>query len=142
MDFTNMITINAPREKVFNYLANFENIPKWNYAIERVIKTSTGATHVGSTFTQYRSLPRPAEEQIQITQFTPYASLAIDGHFGPFRGRTNYTLQAINKHQTLLINTVKLQGSGILMPISKLIGLRVKSAVAKNLQVLKGLIEA
>ena len=32
--FENTVTIQRPAEEVFAFLADFENIPKWNYAIE------------------------------------------------------------------------------------------------------------
>ena len=32
--FTNTVTIQKPAEEVFAFLADFENIPMWNHAIE------------------------------------------------------------------------------------------------------------
>jgi len=33
MDFANTVTIERPEQEVFAFLADFENVPKWNYAI-------------------------------------------------------------------------------------------------------------
>ena len=38
--FQNTVTIRRPIEDVFGYLADFENIPAWNYAILQTGKTS------------------------------------------------------------------------------------------------------
>ena len=40
--FENTVTIHRPGEEVFVFLADFENIPAWNYAIEDPSKTSAG----------------------------------------------------------------------------------------------------
>ena len=45
--FENTVTIQRPAEEVFAFLADFENIPKWNYAIEETSKTSAGPVGVG-----------------------------------------------------------------------------------------------
>ncbi|HEX9122390.1 MAG TPA: SRPBCC family protein, partial [Actinomycetota bacterium] len=38
--FTNVVTINRPAHDVFAFLADFENVPKWNYAITETRKSS------------------------------------------------------------------------------------------------------
>jgi uncharacterized membrane protein len=40
--FQNTVTIHRPADEVFAFLADFENIPIWNYAIEETSKTSAG----------------------------------------------------------------------------------------------------
>lgn len=40
--FENTVTIQKPAEEVFAFLADLENIPAWNYAIEDTSKTSAG----------------------------------------------------------------------------------------------------
>ena len=42
MQFTNTITIIRRPAEVFAYLAHFENLPRWNYAISDTRKTSSG----------------------------------------------------------------------------------------------------
>lgn len=49
MEFANTITIERPAEDVFRFLADFENVPRWNYAIVETHKTSQGAVGVGAT---------------------------------------------------------------------------------------------
>ena len=40
--FENTVTIQRPAGEVFAFLADFENIPKWNYAIEDTTKFPPG----------------------------------------------------------------------------------------------------
>jgi len=62
MDFTIDVSINRSVSEVFLYLADFENVPKWNYAITRTHKTSESPVGVGTTYAQSRSIPRPARK--------------------------------------------------------------------------------
>ena len=55
----------------------FENIPRWNYAIQRTVKTSPGPVGVGTTYRQTRTIPRPIEEELVITVYEPDRLLAI-----------------------------------------------------------------
>jgi uncharacterized membrane protein len=45
--FQNTVTIHRPADEVFAFLADFENIPIWNYAIEETSKTSAGPSGWG-----------------------------------------------------------------------------------------------
>ena len=57
MRFTNTITIDRPRDEVFAFLADLENLPRWNYAISRTRKVSAGPVALGSRFHQVRTVP-------------------------------------------------------------------------------------
>jgi len=59
--FQNTVTIRRPVRDVFAFLADFENIPKWNYAIVKTEKTSPGPVGVGTTYRQLRSIPARSE---------------------------------------------------------------------------------
>jgi uncharacterized protein YndB with AHSA1/START domain len=62
MKFTNTITINRQPAAVFRFLAHFENVPRWNYAISETRKITGGPVGVGSRYQQTRTLPTPSEE--------------------------------------------------------------------------------
>ncbi|MGW1177360.1 SRPBCC family protein [Kitasatospora sp. NPDC002543] len=49
MRFENTLTIHAPVGEVFAYLARPENLPRWNYALDRTEQTSPGPIGVGTT---------------------------------------------------------------------------------------------
>ena len=58
--FENTVTIRRPIEEVFGFLADFENVPKWNYAIVETHKVSQGPVGVGTIYQQVRSVPSRA----------------------------------------------------------------------------------
>jgi uncharacterized membrane protein len=46
--FQNTVTIARPAQEVFAFLADFGNIPAWNYAIMRTVQTSPGPAGAGA----------------------------------------------------------------------------------------------
>jgi Polyketide cyclase / dehydrase and lipid transport len=64
--FTNVVEINRPAHEVFAFLANLENVPRWNYAITETRKTSPGEVGVGTTYEQTRSIPTPSREHLTL----------------------------------------------------------------------------
>ena len=140
MKFDNVVTINRPPAEVFAYLAQFENIPKWNYAIAETQKVTSEPVGVGARFRQLRTLPSRSEEEFEVVEFEPDRRLSIDGDLGPFHGRLTYDLDGAGG-TTTLTNTVDLQASGPLSLVANLASRRVQAAVAANLGVLKELLE-
>jgi uncharacterized protein YndB with AHSA1/START domain len=139
--FQNTLTIQRPVEDVFAFLADFENLPSWNYAIVETEKTSPGPVGVGTTYRQLRSIPSKSEEGFQVTVFEPTSRLEIHGDIGPFTATISYLLAPTNDG-TRLTNVVDLQpASGPLRLLAPLAASRVKTAVAANLDTLKQLLE-
>jgi uncharacterized protein YndB with AHSA1/START domain len=141
MEFTNTITINRGTDVVFAYLADFSNVPRWNYAISETRKTSDGPVGVGSRYRQTRTLPGRSEETFEVTSFDPGRRLAIRGGLGPFHSEVVYVLTPA-EGGTTVTNTMNLQATGPLRLVAPLAAARVKSAVAGNLAALKQLLEA
>lgn len=141
MQFDNTLTINAPADEVFAYLARPQNLPHWNYALDHTEQTSPGPIGVGTTYRQTRTLPRPAEEHFRITEYDPPNLLTMDGDFGPFTGAATYRLTPLDQHTTRLVNTFHLTATGALKAVATIAGPQVKHAVAKNLNVLKNILE-
>ena len=140
MDFANTVTIRRSREDVFAYLAEFENLPEWNYALSTTRRTSSGPVGVGAQYTQTREIPRHAVETFEVVQFEPVERLAIRGTLGPFLAESSYLLEAADG-ATVLTNSMQLQPAGAMRLVAGLAGSGVKQAVAANLGVLKELLE-
>ncbi|MFI5897354.1 SRPBCC family protein [Actinoplanes sp. NPDC051513] len=140
MKFTNTITIDRELAEVFGFLADFENVPRWNYAISDTRKISDGAVGVGSRFRQTRTLPARSEETFEVTEFERDHRLSIRGALGPFHSEVTYLLVPAGSG-TVLTNTMKLQPSGPMRLVAPLAASGIKSAVAANLGVLKQLLE-
>ena len=84
--FENTVTIQRPAGEVFAFLADFENIPRWNYAIEETSKASAGPTGVGTRYRQTRSIPATSVEDFEVTVFEPAAGWR-------FRDRSDHSRQ-------------------------------------------------
>jgi len=139
--FENTVTINRPVEDVFAFLADFENVPTWNHAIEKTVKTSAAPTGKGTTYRQSRAIPSRSTEGFEVTGFEPVRRLEIQGEIGPFRTRASYMLTPVESG-TRLTNEVDLEAtSGVLRLVAPLAASRVKAAVAQNLVTLKHVLE-
>jgi carbon monoxide dehydrogenase subunit G len=138
--FENTVTVRRPVKDVFAFLADFENIPKWNYAIVETRKVSPGPVGVGTTYRQTRSVPRRSEEGFEVTVFEPPSRLEVHGEIGPFRARVSYALEPTGSGSRLT-NAVELRSSGLLRLVAPLAASRVRSAVAANLDALRQVLE-
>lgn len=137
----NTLTIDRPIGDVFAYLARFENVPAWNYAINETVKTSDGPVGVGTRYRQTRSIPEPAVEAFEVTEFQPSERLQLSGRIGAFPAVVSYSLESVPAG-TRLRNTIELELRGPLRLAGPLVTAKVKSAVAANLDVLRKLLES
>ncbi len=138
--FDNTVTIHRPADDVFAFLADFENIPQWNYAIEETRKTSSGPVGIGTTYLQTRSVPRRQAEGFEVTVFEPDRQLAIHGQIGPFQATISYRLEPAGD-ATTIVNTVELKASAATRLVAPLAAPAIKGAVAQNLGALKLILE-
>jgi uncharacterized protein YndB with AHSA1/START domain len=141
VDFTNTVVIHRPPREVFRFLADLENIPRWNEAIIETQKTSQGPVGVGTTYRQVRSLPSRSEEALEITEFDPDRLLAIRGGLGPLHGTVSYMLEPVDEG-TRLTNAADLEGQGVMRIAAPLAAGKIRESVATNLGVLKDLLES
>ena len=138
--FENTVMIRRPIADVFAFLADFENIPKWNYAIVETHKVSEGPIGVGTIYRQVRSVPSRSEERFEVTAHNPPRQLEIQGQLGPFPSRLSYALDAIAEG-TRVTNTVELELRGPGRLLGRVAVPRVRDAVAANFKKLKELLE-
>ena len=137
----NTVTIIRPAEEVFAYLADAENLPRWNYAIEQTRKITAGPVGVGTVYRQTRTIPSRSQEEFEIVVFQPPGQLVLDGTFGPFRARTSYLLEPV-AGGTGLTNRWELEATSAPLRLLAPVAIpRVKAAVAKNLRTLKQILE-
>ena len=140
MRFTNTVVIDRPPALVFAYLADLENLPRWNYAIQETRKITSGPVKVGSRYRQTRTVPVRSEESVEVTEYDPGRRLTITGTLGAFPAQLTYALDPAGS-ATRLTNTVDLTPPRPLRPLAPLATRRVSAAVAANLEVLKHLLE-
>lgn len=139
--FENVVVIERPRDEVFAFLADFENVPRWNPAIEVTWKTSPSSVGVGSTYRQVRVAPKRSEESFEVTGFDPPRRLLIEGQIGHFRAQIGYSLEKAAE-ATRLTNWVELEPPSIIsLVVVPLAASQIRAAVASNLELLKQILE-
>lgn len=138
--FENVVMISRPIEDVFAFLSDFENVPKWNYAIVETRKVSEGPIGVGTIYRQIRSIPSQSEERFELTAFDPPRYVEIRGQLGPFPSRLSYAVD-ITPEGTRITNSVELELRGRHRLLGWAIVPRVRNAVAANLSKLKQLLD-
>lgn len=137
--FTNTIHINRPINEVYAYLSDLEHTPQWNWAITKTTKTTPGPVAVGTQYRQTRNVPESANETLEITELEP-DHIEIQGTLAKMPARLSYQLNKIETG-TELANTVNLEPLGPLRLARPVLGPRIKSAVASNLNDLKTRLE-
>lgn len=138
--FSNTIEIRRPRAEVFDYLADLEHTPAWNWAIDRTERLDAGPVAVGSRYRQTRHTPAPAVEYLTITDMSPPRRLTVEGELGPFRATLHYQLEQAAE-ATLVRNDVELRGRGGTRLLEPVLRGRIAHSVADNLRVLRRLLE-
>jgi uncharacterized membrane protein len=137
LEFDNRITIDRPVEEVFAFLADFENLPKWNYYVLRVEKITPGPVGQG---TKYHQVRKTDEQMLTIQEYEPVHRLAAKTtpESSP-QLEMRFDLEE-DGGRTHLHDHWKLE-TGQPALLEKLAGGRVKAAVAENLEKLKTLLE-
>ncbi len=125
---------------MFEFLADPHNIPLWNYAITGVEVLTSGPVAVGTLIRQSRSLPRPGQEVLEVTEFQPPNTLVLRGTLGPLSGSLSYRLEAV-QGGTQIVNSADLHAAGLLRLLAPISTNRLGSAVAQNLEKLKQVLE-
>jgi hypothetical protein len=132
--FDNEIIIRRPINEVYAFLIDFENMPKWNYYLVSVKKTSPGAIGVGTTFHQIR---KSDSQDYHIVELNYPDTIAIETL--PPERKLLMRFKLINMGQdTRLIDTWQM---AVPFLLSFFIKPFIKKAAASNLQKLKTLLE-
>lgn len=140
MKFTNTITVNRSREDVFAFLADLENLPRWNYAIQQTRKVTAGPVTVGTRYHQVRTVPTRQEETLEVAELDRPRWLTVRGTLSMLPAQLDYELES-RDGTTVVTNTVELTVPGPLVLVSMVATRRIKAAVAQNLQVMKRVLE-
>lgn len=137
IDFTTQIDIDRPPGEVFEFVANFENTPKWNYFVIDVQKRTTSPTGIGTVFHQIR---KTDEQDYQVTALDPGRSIEVKTTPGSRPSFTiRYQFDAMDAG-TRLSDHWQLQ-SGHNALLERLGTHRIRAAVTENLEKLKELLE-
>ena len=137
VEFENVIEIARPVHVVFTFISDLENLPKWNYFVVQVRKTSGGDPGVGARYHQER---KTDSQELTIVEYEEDRLLTVES-IPPSKPqlRRRMTFEAINE-RTRVVDRWQLD-TGHPQLLQALGKSRVKSAVGKNLAKLKELLE-
>lgn len=137
IEFELTINIERPASEVFAFVANLENVPKWNYFVMEVRKTSEGSLGVGTTYHQTR---KTDNQELQVANFEKDRSLTVET-IPPSKPEFTRRMEfSEEKGMTLLVDRWQLD-TGHPGFLQKIAAGRVKSGVEENLGKLKELLE-
>jgi hypothetical protein len=134
ISFSNEIILDKPIELVFNFLVDFQNMPKWNYYVLSVVKTSPGPVKIGTTFHQTR---KRDEQNYTITELVYPSTIVVESIVLRHKFRMRFELTSMDK-STKLIDTWEVRAPFF---VAFFINRPAKEAVAANLEKLKILLE-
>jgi uncharacterized membrane protein len=138
LEFNNKLEIKRPIAEVFQFLSNFENMPKWNYFVVNVKKISDGPVGINTAFKQKR---KTDSQEYKIIEYELNKSVAIEVQPPSVKLTMRFTLQpSYNDNGTVIVDEWKFD-TGIPALFAKIRVTNVKSAVAENLEKLKELLE-
>ena len=111
--FTIEIDIDRPPQVVFDYLADFENIPTWYSAVERVDKLTPGSVAAGARYRMRRSLPSgPAVNDVEVTEFVANSAITLASQSGPTPFTYRYRLSPAGQKTRLRLDG-EISGAGL-----------------------------
>src|SRR5882724_11211641 len=134
MEILNEIIIERPIEEVFNFLSNFENMPKWNYYVLTVNKTTNGEIRIGTIFHQVR---KNDAQDLKVIEFE-FPKIVAIATLPPER----HLIMRFRLFQESLFTRIedawKVKISWV---VAFFVKHQIKSAVSDNLKKLKTLME-
>jgi uncharacterized membrane protein len=138
LEFSNKLEIRRPIAEVFQFLSNFENMPKWNYFVVNVKKISDGPVGINTAFRQKR---KTDSQEYKIVEYEPKKRVAIEFQPPSVKLTMRFMLQTShNNNDTLVVDEWKFD-TGIPALFARIGATNVKAAVAENLEKLKQLLE-
>jgi uncharacterized membrane protein len=136
IEFKNSITIKRSLSEVFEFVSDFENLPKWNYYILDVSMLSNGPIGEG---TKYHQLRKTDQQDFQVIKFVPNRLVTIET-LPPERPlKMRFEFEPTD-NGTQIKDIWQLE-TGVPKPFNWFAARKVKSAVSENLRKLKDLLE-
>ncbi len=136
IEFENRLLIHKSPEVVFAFLADFENIPMWNYYVRSVERIST-QTGLNARYLQVRKNDR---QEFVVCELKAAESIAIKTVAESKPAFERHFSLSFKDNKTVLTDTWKLE-TGKPVLLEKLFRKKIQSAVAENLEKLRQLLE-
>ncbi len=139
LDFKHTIEIDQSAKRVFAYLADFENNPRWQSGMQSCCWTSAQRSQVGASYVQQaRFLGRRIDTHFRVTALEPGRAISIESTQSTFPIQVTRSVEAIDAQRCRVTAHIRGQPHGIL----KFMGAMVKRSVKKDYLKLKQLLES
>jgi uncharacterized membrane protein len=97
MKFENSVVINQPVGKVFDFVTDLNNNPRWQSDILELEMTSEGSFELGSTYRCVnRFMGKRLETEGVITDYVPDRTCAFRITSGSVTGESNFNFEAVD----------------------------------------------
>jgi len=133
--------IDKPMKDVFAFVANPNNMSKWNSAVVSLQQVTPGAVGVGSKFKSVgEMMGRRIEGEMQVTAYEPDTKCGFQVNAGPMQMNLTMSFKTVGTGTKLSLNA---QGNpaGFFKLAEGLMAGRVKALMEENLARLKSVLE-
>ena len=130
-------TIARPPATVFAWLADLEQLPRWESSFAEVRRESPGPVGVGARYWCRRTQPTKAETHMAVTEYEPEQRLMVESEWAGFiKPAFGYLVEPAGAGtRVTLIGRPKLRGVGLLMlPMIALLATRLSARYLANLK--------
>jgi uncharacterized membrane protein len=138
--FKETIEVEKPVDRVFSFVSNLENSPRWNDSVVNTKKMSPGPIQDGTVFRQYRNELATAGEAVAITSHARPQRLSIQSRLADSPAQVTYEFEEVDSG-TRIISEVELEPAGVMRLIAPIVETRVRHSVAEDLAALKRVLE-
>lgn len=135
------VLIDRPMKDVFAFVANPNNMSKWNSAIVSLEQVTPGAVGVGTKFKSVgEMMGRRIEGEMQITAYEPDIKCGFQVNAGPMKVDLTMTFKTVGTGTKVGLNAQGNPG-GIFKLAEGVMAGQVKSMMEGNLARLKSVLE-
>jgi carbon monoxide dehydrogenase subunit G len=140
LDFTTLIDL--PVKDVFAYVANPNNMSKWNSAVASIQQVTPGAVGVGTKFkTVGEVLGRRLEGEMQVKAYEPDSQCSFQLNAGPMQMNMTLSFETVGIGTKLSLN-VQGNPTGVFKLAESVMTGQVRSLMEGNFTKLKSVLES
>lgn len=133
--------IDRPVKDVFAFVANLNNMSKWNSAVVSVQQITPGPMEVGTKFKSVgEMMGRRIEGEVQVTSYEPDSKTGFQMHAGPVQVNVTISFKPVGTGTKVSLNAQGNPG-GLFKLAEPVMAGRVKSLMEENLARLKSTLE-
>ena len=135
------VLIDRPVKDVFAFVANPNNMSRWNSAVVSLQQVTPGAVGVGTKFKSVgEMMGRRIEGEVQVTAYEPDSKTGFQMNAGPVQVTVTIAFKPVGTGTKVSLNAQGNPG-GLFKLAEPIMAGRVKSMMEENLSRLKSVLE-